>query len=77
MVAAVQLEKSVANACILWIVISKLGYWEESRLIILFEIDEGSEVRFYRTILTFRLAVRLRVERGGKPPFDAEEVAER
>ena len=77
MVAAIQLERGVAGARILGIVISELGHGQESGPIVLFKVDESSEVRFHCTILSFRLAVRLRVKGSGEPPLDAKEVAER
>ena len=77
MVTAIQLEWGVAGARILGIVISKLGHGQESGPIVLFEVNKGSEVRFHRTILSFRLAVRLGVKGSREPPLDAKEVAER
>ena len=76
MVAAVQLERSVAGACIFGIVISKLGHRQEPGPIILFEIDKGLKVSLHGAVLPLRLAVGLGVENGGKPLFDAKKVAE-
>ena len=56
--------------------VHKLSHREESGPIVLFEVDKSLEVCFHRTILSFRLAVRLRVKGSGEPPLDAEEVAE-
>ena len=66
----------MASAYILSIVISKVGHRQESSLVILLEVDKRLEIRFYRTILTFCLAVCLQVKGGGESPLDAEEVAE-
>ena len=76
MVAIVQLEWYIANTHILSIVINKLGYWQEPCSVILFEVDENSEVGFYRIILLFGLAVYLRIEGSWKSLFDAKKVAE-
>ena len=74
MVAAVQLELDVGNACIFCIVISKLGHWQEPCLIVLFKIDKGSKVNLHGTVLLFRLAVGLGVESCRKLLLDLEEI---
>ena len=75
MISAIELEKYVAGAGILGIVVSKLRHGKKPCPIILLEVDKGSEVGFHRTILPLNLAVRLRVEGGGESPLDAEEIA--
>lgn len=72
---AIQLKKRVTGTCILSIVISKLGHWQEPSPVILFEIDKGSEVGFHRAILPLGLVVGLRVEGGGQSASNTEEVA--
>ena len=64
MVAVVQLKKSVAGACILGIVISKLGHGQELGPIILFEIDKNLKVGLHGAVLPLCLAVCLRVKGG-------------
>ena len=75
MISAIELERCVAGAGILGIVVSKLRHGKKSCPIILFEVDKGLEVGFHRTILPLILAVRLRVEGGGESPLDAKEIA--
>ena len=75
MIFAIELKKCMAGAGILGIVVSKLRYGKKPCPIILFKVDKGSEVGFHRTILSLSLAVRLRVEGGGKSPLDVEEIA--
>ena len=74
MVAAVLLERDVAGACIIYIVISKLGHWQEPCPIVLLEIDKGSKVGLYGGVLPFCLAVGLGVEGGRKLPLDPKEI---
>ena len=75
MISAIELEKCVAGAGILGIVVSKLRHGKKPCPIILLEVDEGSKVGFHRTILPFGLTVRLWVEGGGESPLDVEEIA--
>ena len=75
MISAIELEKYVAGASILGIVVSKFRYKKKPCPIILLEVDKNSEVGFYRTILPLNLAVRLRVEGGEESPLDAKEIA--
>ena len=75
MISAIELERCVAGAGILGIVVSKLRYGKKSCPIILLEVDKGSEVGFHRTILPLNLAVCLRVKGGGKSPLDAKKIA--
>ena len=76
-VAAVQLERYVASACILFVIICKLSHREESGPIILLEIDKDPKIGFHCTILTFGLAVSLRIKHGKEAALDAEKVTER
>ena len=75
MISAIELKRCVANAGILGIVVSKLCHGKKPYPIILLEVDKGSEVGFYRTILSLSLAVRLWVEGGGESLLNAEEIA--
>ena len=74
MVAAVQLERRVAGASIHGVVVCELRHQQEPCLVILLPIHKGTEVYFYRPVLSFPLPVCLRVERGVEPSLDAEEV---
>ena len=65
MVPKILLEKRVTRACNLEIIISKLGHWQESSLVILLEVDKRSEVGFYDAILPVGLPVSLRIKCGG------------
>ena len=75
MISAIELEKCVAGAGILGIVVNKLRHGKKLCPIILLEVDEGSEIGFYHTILPLSLAVRLLVEGGGESPLDVEKIA--
>ena len=75
MISAIELEKCVAGAGILGIVVSKLRYGKKPYPIILLKVDKGLEVGFHHIILPLSLAVCLRVEGVGKSPLDAKEIA--
>ena len=75
MISAIELERCVASASILGIVVSEFRHEKKSCSIILLEVDEGLEVGFHRTLLPLSLAVPLRVEGGEESPLDAEEIA--
>ena len=62
MISAVELKKRIASASILGIIVGKLCHGKEPCPIILFKVDESSEVGFYRTILFFSLAIHLRMQ---------------
>ena len=63
MIATVQFKRHVTGACVLCIVISKLGHRQEPSLVILFKVDKGLEVALYGTILAHCLTVSLQVKR--------------
>ena len=75
MIFAIELEKCVACAGILGVIIGKLRYGKKPCPIILLKVDEGLKVGFYYIILPFGLTVCLWVEGGGESPLDAEEIA--
>ena len=75
MISAIELEKCVAGAGILGIVVSELRHKKKSCPIILLKVDKSSEVGFYRTILPLSLAIRLRMKGGGESLLDVEEIA--
>ena len=56
----------MASAGILGVVIGKLRHRKKLYQIILFKVNKGLKVGFYRTILPFGLTVRLWVEGGGE-----------
>ena len=76
MVAVIQVERHMANARIFGIIISELGHRQEVCTVILFKIDKGLEVGFYRAILTFGLAICLKMEDCEKLLFYSKEIAE-
>ena len=76
-VVAVQLERRMAGASILGVIVCKLRDWQKPCSVILFLIHESTEVCFHRAVLLFCLPIYLRVERGGESLLDAEEVTER
>ena len=59
MISTVELEKRVAGASILGIVVGKLRYGKKPYLIILLEVEKDLEEGFYHTILPFSLAIHL------------------
>ena len=75
MIFGIEIERCVAGAGILGIIVSEFRHKKKLCPIILLEVDEGSEVSFYCTILPLSLAVRLRVKGGGEFPLDAKEIA--
>ena len=64
----------MARTSILGVVICKLGYGYEPSPIVLFEIDKGTKINLYSTILVFCLAINLRIQSRREPLFDVEEV---
>lgn len=60
----------MANIYILSVIIDNLGHWQKSRLINLLIIDKNSEIGFYCPILTFGLAVNLRIKNSKKTAFN-------
>ncbi len=76
MVSAVQLERRMAGAYILSIVVCKLGHWQEPCLVILLEVDKGLKIGLYCAILMFRQTISLGVQRRGEPSLDAKKIAE-
>ena len=63
-VAAVQLERYVTGAGVFCILIGKFSHWKEPYSVVLFKVDEGSEVGFHGAVLSLGLTVCLRVEHG-------------
>ena len=74
MISAIKLEKCVANAGILGIIVGKLRYEKKSCPIILLKVDKSSEIGFHCIILPLSLAVCLRVEGNGESLPDAKEI---
>ena len=75
MISAIELEKCVAGADILGVIVGKLRYKKKPYPIILLEVDEGLKVGFHGIILPFGLTVRLWVEGDEEFLLDAEEIA--
>lgn len=75
MVAKIELKRRMASAYILIIVISKLGHWQKSCLIVLLKVDKSSKIGFNDVVLMFCLTIRLKKECGAEPLFDAQEIA--
>lgn len=55
---------------------NNVGHWQEPGPIILLEIDEGLKVGFHYAILSFGLAISLKVKSGKKFLFNFEKIAE-
>ena len=75
MISAIKLKKRVADVGIPSVVIDKLRYKKKPCPIILLKVDKGLEISFHCTILSLRLAVRLRVEGDGEFPLNIKEIA--
>lgn len=71
-----QLERCMASAGVLDIIIGKFEHKQKPSLIVLFEINKDLEIGFYSTILPINLAICLRVEGGREPLYDFKEVAQ-
>ena len=74
MISAIELERYIAGAGILSIIVGKLCYGKKLYPIILLEVDKSLEISFHRIILLLNLAVHLQVEGNGKFPLDAKEI---
>ena len=59
MIFIIELERCVAGASILSIIVGKLRYGKKLCPIILLKIDKDSEINFHHTILLFSLAIHL------------------
>lgn len=66
----------MASIFILGIIIGKLGYQQESSLIILLTIDKNLKICIYYIILLFDLAVSLKVKYDKKVVFKAKKIIE-
>ena len=75
MISIIELEKYVAGASILGIIVGKLRHKKKPCPIILLKVDKGLEVSFYCIILPLSLAVYLQVKSGGKFLLDIEKIA--
>ena len=71
MISAIKLKKHIIDASIFGVIIGKLSHREELCLIILIEVDKGSNIDFYCAILLFSLAIYLRVEGSVESLLDA------
>ena len=74
MISAMKLERCVAGASILGVVVGKLCHKKKLCPIILLEVDKGLEVSFHRAILPFGLTVHLLVEGGRESPLYTKEI---
>ena len=74
MISAIELEKYMADASILGIIVNKLHYRKKLCSIILLKVDKGLEVDFYYSILSFGLIIYLWVEASRESPLDAKEI---
>ena len=62
MISVVKLEKYMANASTVGIIVSKFYYKKKLFPIILFKIDQGLKIGFYCIVLLFNLAIYLKIE---------------
>ena len=75
MISAIKLERYMTGTGIFGIIVSKLRYEKKPYPIILLEVDKGSKISFYYTILPLNLAIYLWVENNRESLLDAEEIA--
>ena len=75
MIATVEFERYVANACIFCVIVSEFSHWKEPSPIILLVVDKNPEIGFHYTVLPLGLAVSLREEGGEKLLFNLQKVA--
>lgn len=54
----------MTSASILDVIIDKFGHGQKSDLIVLFKIDTCTKIGFYDTVLSFGLAIGLKIECG-------------
>lgn len=73
----VQLKKHAAGACIVNVIICKLGYWYELCLMILLKVDKRFKIGLYSTVLSPSLITGLWVEGNREVTLDAKKVAKR
>ena len=62
MEVAVEFEKRVAGTGIFGIIVYKLSYWQEACPVILLLVYKSSEVCLYCAVLSFCLAIGLKIE---------------
>ncbi len=74
MVVIIELERRVANTCILGINLGEFSHQKELSPIILFIIDKNPEVGLYRKVLPLSLAINLKVESSRKPLLNFKKV---
>ena len=74
-ISAVKLKEYIASTSIFGVIIGKFRYRKKSYLIILFKVDENSEVGFYYTILSLDLTIHLKIEGDKKFSLDVKEIA--
>ena len=75
MISAIELEKCVANAGILSVVIGKFCHGKKPYPIILLEVNKGSKISFHYIILPFNLTVYLWIKGGGESLLDVKKIA--
>ena len=74
MISAIELEKYMAGASILSIVVGKLRYEKKLCPIILLKVDKSSEIGFHCTFLPLSLAIYLQLEGGEEFLLNAKEI---
>lgn len=66
----------MAGAHIIYIIISKLSYQQESSLIVGLKINKNLEINFYYTVLPIYLAISLKIEDNWEPLLNNKKVAD-
>ena len=62
MISIVKFKKCVIATGIFGIIVNKLCYKKKLCPIILFEVNKGSQVKFYHIVLLFGLIIYLKIE---------------
>lgn len=50
------------GASAFYMIISKFSYWQDPSLVILLIINKNTKISFYNTVLSFDLAISLRIK---------------
>ena len=74
-ISVIELKRCVVDDGIFGVIVSKLCYEKKLCPIILLEVDKGSKVGFYCTILPFGLTIYLWLKSGREFPLDVKKIA--
>lgn len=66
MIFTIKFKKCMTDTSIFSIIIPKLSYWKKFSPIVLFKVDKNSKIGCHNTILSYYLAMGLRIKSSGK-----------